>query len=80
MKFYPLGDFLTFDELKKFGNLRSQVHAIYTDDKRTPKKGEWFLSGAEVHAYRARNDLTTVYHIAILVKTETVSITKIIGD
>lgn len=30
---------------------------------RAPKKGEWYLSGAIVAAYRAPNDLTTEYHI-----------------
>jgi hypothetical protein len=30
---------------------------------RNPKKGEWYLSGAIVTAYRARNDMTSPYHI-----------------
>lgn len=34
-------------------------------EKRAPKKGEFYLSGAIVEAYRAPNDLTTEYHIAI---------------
>ena len=31
---------------------------------RKPKAGEWFVSGAEPMAYKARNDLTTEYQIA----------------
>ncbi|NEI32159.1 hypothetical protein [Rhizobium ruizarguesonis] len=30
---------------------------------RQPKKGEFYLSGAIVQAYRAPNDLTTPYHV-----------------
>ncbi|MGO7308822.1 hypothetical protein ACCS91_33745 [Rhizobium ruizarguesonis] len=30
---------------------------------RPPKKGEFYLSGAIVQAYRAPNDLTTPYHV-----------------
>ena len=29
-----------------------------TGEVRPPKKGEWYLSGAVVEAYRARNDMT----------------------
>ena len=30
---------------------------------RSPLKGEWYLSGAMVQAYRARQDLTSLYYI-----------------
>ncbi len=30
---------------------------------RTPRKGEHYLSGAVVYAYRAPNDLSTPFHI-----------------
>jgi hypothetical protein len=30
---------------------------------RPPKKGEFYLSGAIVQAYRAPNDLSTPYHV-----------------
>ena len=30
---------------------------------RPPKRGEFYLSGAIVTAYRAPNDLTTPYHV-----------------
>lgn len=40
---------------------------VYTGEKRPPRAGEFYLSGAIVSAYRAKNDLTTAYHIARLV-------------
>ena len=47
------------------------VKAIYSGEKRPPRKGEWYLSGAIPEAYRAPNDLDTPYHIARLVKVRT---------
>jgi hypothetical protein len=41
---------------------------------RPPKKGEFYLSGAIIEAYRAPNDLTTEYWIAIPVRTKTIEI------
>lgn len=38
--------------------------AIWTGEFRPPKKGEWYLSGAIVEAYKAPNDLDTPRHIA----------------
>ena len=38
--------------------------AKWTGEKRCPKKGEWYLSGAIIEAYRALNDLGSAYHIA----------------
>lgn len=32
---------------------------------REPKKGEWFLSGAKVTAYKAPNNLGTKYLVAV---------------
>lgn len=46
------------------------VHAVWTGEKRCPKKGEWYLSGAIIEAYRAPNDLSTPFHIARLVRTK----------
>lgn len=53
------------------------VHARW-DGKppRCPKKGEWYLSGSTIEAYRAPNDLTTPFHIAELKQT----VTNKIGD
>jgi hypothetical protein len=48
-----------------------EVKAVWTGEKRPPKKGEWYLSGAEIGAYLAPNDLAQPYHIAKLVKVKT---------
>jgi len=61
MKLYPLAE--PFPEKKKHA-------AIATKEKRPPKKGEWYLSGAMVEAYRAPNDLLIPYHIAKIVRTK----------
>lgn len=37
---------------------------VYTGEFRAPRKGEFYLSGAIVCAYRAPNDLTQKFHIA----------------
>ena len=47
------------------------VEATWAGEKRPPNKGEWYLLGAEIEAYRAPNDLTAEYHIAVLVVTRT---------
>lgn len=75
---YPLGDPLTSEECRRWG-VRSKmflgvhdcnVMAVWTGEKRPPKKGEWYLSGAIIDAYRAPNDLGTPHCIARLVKVE----------
>jgi hypothetical protein len=53
------------------GGLRRQIKATWTGEKRPPKAGEWYLSGAIIGAYRAPNDLSTPFHIARLAVTET---------
>jgi hypothetical protein len=80
---YPLGDNLTLDECRRFG-VRSPggllteganwntIQAVWDGlPRRAPKKGEWYLSGAPIDAYRAPNDLTMEFHIARLVRVET---------
>lgn len=42
--------------------------ATWTGEHRCPRKGEWYLSGAIIEAYKAPNDLTTAYPIAVLKK------------
>lgn len=32
---------------------------------RCPRRGEFYLSGAVVHAYQAKHDLSTPYYIAV---------------
>ena len=68
---YPVAD--------RVPNARN-VHAKRTGEFRCPKKGEWYLSGAIIEAYHAPNDLTTEYHIAVLVKTKTETKTTVTED
>ncbi len=49
---------------------RKNIAAKMTGEKRPPKAGEWYLSGAIIGAYLATNDLTTSYYIAKLVHVE----------
>lgn len=44
------------------------VRARATGEFRAPRRGEWYLSGATIEAYRAPSDLTTSFHIARLVR------------
>jgi hypothetical protein len=46
--------------------------AVATGEKRAPRKGEWYLSGAIVGAYKAPNDLDTVFQIARVIRTKTI--------
>lgn len=83
-KFYPLADRLSTADRRKLklplGLVLppSAVHAVFTGQKRPPRAGEWYLSGAIVEAYRAPSNFTTSYHIARLVKTRTVVTTEIV--
>lgn len=45
-----------------------------TGEFRAPKKGEYYLSGAEIVAYRAPNDFTQEYWIAAPAKPRPVSV------
>lgn len=84
-KFYPLGDNAPCELLKAVaavtGEKRSDisgyhrvqtkhVRAVRTGEFRAPKKGEWYLSGAEPTAYKAPNDLSSKYHILKLVRVQ----------
>ena len=59
--FYPVRD----------GYHSPAIRARWTGETRPPLKGEWYLSGAIIEAYRAPSDLLTPYHIARLVSTRT---------
>lgn len=67
-KYFPLADEPSPEDLY---NLevpdRVGVRAMATGEMRKPRKGEWFLSGAIIEAYRANNDLAIEYKIAKLV-------------
>jgi len=85
--FYRLHDSLSHEECERFerfgvkggmchatiGSPVGSVMAVPTEERRPPKKGEWYLSGALVEAYRAPNDLGTAFRIARLVMTETIT-------
>lgn len=78
---FPLGDYPTSSECAAIGLelsgvdlskrmlLKRNVWAQWTGEVRPPRKGEWYLSGAIVTAYRAHGSLSTSYHIAKLVLT-----------
>lgn len=52
--------------------------AISIREFRSPKRGEWFLSGAIPEAWRAPNNLTTPYQILELVIVETKTVTTLV--
>jgi hypothetical protein len=49
-------------------HIRREFHAVWTGEIRPPRKGEWFLSGAIVEAYKAHSDLNQSLHIAQLMR------------
>lgn len=69
-KFYPLANPAS----------HKSVRGILTGEKRPPKKGEWYLSGAIPECYRAPNDLSTPFHIIQLVRVKTHTVTEIIEE
>ena len=58
---------------------RLTIKAVWTGKKRIPRKGEWFLSGSTVEAYRCNPPkdaaYTSPYPIARLVLVKTVEVT-----
>ena len=89
-EFYPVCDSIPYEQRKALGldsnafpmtsiglGVRG-VHGVWTGEFRAPKKGEWYFSGAYIETYLAKNDLSTPYHIARLVRTKTVTKTEII--
>jgi len=60
---------LTSEDKETIGGC-SHPRAVYTGEKRKPLKGEWYLSGAIIKAYKAPNDLNSEYYIAELVNFE----------
>ena len=75
LEFYPLVDFYHGPRLTN--EERRDLRAVATGEFRAPRRGEWFLSGAIIEAYEAKNDLTTPYHIARIVITTTTVTEKI---
>jgi hypothetical protein len=66
-KTYPLAD-RALSERRYHKHFKQR--AKLTGEKRAPKRGEWYLSGAIPAAYQAPNDLSTEYHIVELVYVE----------
>lgn len=54
---------------------KARIMAVYANEKRPPRAGEWYLSGAIVNAYRAPNDLSSSHHIAKLTIVKTTTVT-----
>ena len=48
---------------KRAGLLHHNEYFVYSGQTRTPKKGEYYLSGAIPEVYLAPNDLNSIYHI-----------------
>lgn len=58
----------------KPGNIRAQ----WTGEKRAPRQGEYFLSGAVIAAYQALCDMSEPMHIARLVEVREVKTLEIV--
>ncbi len=80
-KFYPVcvSDFWRLN--CPTGTRLPDVAARATGEFRPPRKGEWYLSGAEVVAYYAPNDYapTSSYHIAEVFTVRHVTVTRIVA-
>ena len=55
---------LSFDE-RYHGNL---IVAVKSGEFRPPKRDEWYLSGAIPEGYKAKNNLSTPFHILKLAR------------
>ena len=67
-KYFPLADEPSPEDLYNLEvSDKVGIRAMATGEMREPRKGEWFLSGAIIEAYRAQNDLASEYNIAKLV-------------
>ena len=89
-RYYKLGERPSLSELKTCGFVCgdrpwvnpirqdfSGLVAVKTGERRSPKRGEWFLSGAIIEAYKASNDLDSPYLIAKLVRVRTRLVTDV---
>lgn len=53
-----------------------EIGAVWSQEVRPPKAGEWYLSGAIIEAHFAPNDLTQNHAIARLQRVQTVKIAR----
>ena len=53
-----------------------KVRAFPTGETRTPRKGEWYISGAIPEAYRAKSDLSSRHVMARLILVRETMITS----
>ena len=63
--YYPLKDFHPLWRTHR-------LMAKWSGEKRPPKKGQWYLSGAVIEAYQAKRDLDAPYPIAEIYSTREV--------
>jgi hypothetical protein len=70
--------FLNYEDLKTGKTVK--VGAIKTGEKRPPKAGEWYISGAIPEAYRQPHDSTISMQIARLVAYEIKTTYRIINE
>ena len=84
--YYPLRDIpygMDAEYLDGFGMVGQEkgIDGYYvgvaTGEYRPPKKGEYFLSGAIVEVYQAKQEFATSYHIAKVVRVETENVLRI---
>jgi protocatechuate 3,4-dioxygenase beta subunit len=75
MKYYPLAGPYSYDKVMGLlGNKKKR--GKLTGEFRSPKKGEWYLSGAIPECYQAPHDLTNPFHIVKIVEMETITIER----
>lgn len=65
-------EYLDMDKLYPLAQSLNGYRAKATGEFRAPRKGEWFLSGAIIEAYRAFNDYNVAYPIARIYKVRKV--------
>lgn len=78
---FPLADYYTGDQrfrMREYGGTipQNRLKAKPTGEFRSPKQGEWYISGAVPEAYKAPNNLGTKFNIAKIVLTEIKTIVK----
>jgi hypothetical protein len=73
-----------FERIKLGSNSTSSrpndIRAVATGENRPPKAGEWYLSGAQIEAYRAIHDFTEPCRIARLVRVTVETTVRIVQE